>query len=101
MAELHVFNVLNLDKAQLVDRDTGVSLVNEVGLQGVPQLGTLVLNHSIDELVMLSAGPSVLNPQVPREGIVLRPATEEFDETLGGRLSFKIINPQFLLKFDE
>lgn len=101
VAELHVFNVLNLDTAQLVDRDIGVSLLNEVGLQGVPQLGTLVLNHSIDELVALSAGPSVLNPQVPREGVVLRPATEEFDETLEGRLSFKIINPQFLLKFDE
>lgn len=60
--------MLNLDKAQLVDRDIGVSLSKEIGL---------------------------------REGIVLRPATEEFDETLEGRLSFKIINPQFLLKFDE
>ncbi len=32
---------------------------------------------------------------------MFRPAREEFDETLGGRLSFKAINPQFLLKYDE
>jgi hypothetical protein len=67
----------------------------------VPQLGTIVLDHGVDELIQLSEGVSVLNPKVQREGIVLRPNVEEFDEDLGGRLSFKAINPQFLLKYDE
>ena len=67
----------------------------------MPQLGTIVLNHTVDELVAFSEGTSVLNPKVQREGVVLRPLVEEYDEDIGGRLSFKAINPKFLLKYDE
>jgi RNA ligase (TIGR02306 family) len=63
--------------------------------------GTLVLDHTVDALVALSEGASVLNPKAQREGIVLRPPAEEYDEDVGGRLSFKVINPKFLLKYDE
>ena len=66
----------------------------------VPEVGTIVLNHSVDELVELAAGTSVLHPSVQREGLVLRPMLEEDDVDLG-RLSFKVINPKFLLKYDE
>ena len=34
------------------------------------------------------------------EGLVLRPLVEEYDEDIGGRLSFKVINPRFVLKYD-
>jgi hypothetical protein len=51
--------------------------------------------------VAFSEGASSLNPRIQREGIVLRPFAEEYDEDLGGRLSFKVINPRFLLKYDE
>ncbi|WP_246523152.1 hypothetical protein [Gemmata palustris] len=70
-------------------------------MEPVPQLGTLILNHTVDELVTFSEGTSVLNPQVQREGVVLRPLVEEYDEDIGGRPSFKAINPKFLLKYDE
>jgi hypothetical protein len=43
----------------------------------------------------------VLNPKAQREGVVLRPLVEEHDEDVGGRLSFKVINPKFLLRYDE
>ena len=49
----------------------------------------------------MSMGTSMLNKQTQREGIVLRPLVEEYDDDLAGRLSFKVINPQFLLKYDE
>jgi hypothetical protein len=49
----------------------------------------------------MAEGVSILNPKVQREGIVLRPMTEEYEPEIGGRLSFKAINPQFLLKYDE
>jgi hypothetical protein len=52
-------------------------------------------------LVVCSEGASRLNPQIQREGIVLRPLVEEYDEDVGGRLSFKVINPKFLMKYDE
>jgi hypothetical protein len=76
-------------------------VLTDLELEPVPQLGTIVLNHTVDELVAFSEGTSVLNPQVQREGVVLRPLVEEYDEDIGGRLSFKAINPKFLLKYDE
>lgn len=99
--ELRVFNVLDISRFQLVDRDVYQAVLPAVGLTGVPELGEFVLNQSVDELVEMSIGTSVLNPQVQREGIVIRPAVERSEPELGGRLSFKVINPKFLLKFDE
>ncbi len=98
---MRVFNVLNLDAYRLLDHDAMLAAIGEQGLESVPQLGTVVLDHSVDQLVAFSEGTSVLNPRAQREGIVLRPLSEEYDEELGGRLSFKVINPKFLLKYDE
>lgn len=98
---LRVFNVLNVDSYRLLDHPAMLALLNELELEGVPQLGTLVLNHTVDELVAFSEGVSVLNRSAQREGVVLRPLVEEHDEDVGGRLSFKVINPKFLLKYDE
>jgi RNA ligase (TIGR02306 family) len=98
---LRVFNVLNVDTYRLLDHAAMLDLLRELELEAVPQLGTLTLDHAVDELVALSEGTSVLNPKVQREGVVLRALTEEYDEDIGGRLSFKVINPKFLLKYDE
>jgi RNA ligase (TIGR02306 family) len=98
---LRVFNVLNVDAYRLLDHGEMLVLLDELQLESVPQLGTLVLNHTVDELVAYSEGISKLNPRVQREGVVLRPLAEEYDEDIGGRLSFKVINPRFLLKYDE
>ena len=99
--ELRVFNVINLADSKLLDHPALLAVVAEHGLETVPQLGTLVLHHSIDELVAYSEGMSVLNPKTQREGVILRPLVEEYDEDIGGRLSFKAINPKFLLKYEE
>ncbi|MBN9120396.1 MAG: RNA ligase (ATP) [Planctomycetes bacterium] len=97
---LRVFNVFDVSAYRFLDHADVLAAVAETGLEGVPQLGTVVLNHTVDELVAMSEGPSVLNPKAQREGIVLRPLTEVEDDYLG-RLSFKAINPKFLLKYDE
>jgi len=98
---LRVFNILEVDELKQLDDTTLRIIAMEMGLETVPHLGAITLDHSVDELVAMAEGTSVLNPKVQREGIVLRPPAEEFDETLGGRLSFKAINPRFLLKYDE
>jgi hypothetical protein len=36
-----------------------------------------------------------------KEGIVIRPLREQTSATLGGRLSFKVINNDFLLKDED
>jgi RNA ligase (TIGR02306 family) len=98
---LRVFNVLNLASYRLLDHTESLAVLTEMELESVPQLGTLTLDHTVDELVAFAEGASVLNPKIQREGVVLRPLAEEYDEDIGGRLSFKVINPKFLLKYDE
>lgn len=98
---LRVFSVLNVDAYRLLDHPAQLEVLAEMDLEPVPQLATVVLDHTVDQLIALSEGMSTLNPQVQREGIVLRPLAEEHDEDIGGRLSFKAINPKFLLKYDE
>jgi RNA ligase (TIGR02306 family) len=85
---------------RFLDHGHMLAAAAEMGLEPVPQLGTAVLDHTVDELVAMSEGVSVLNAKAQREGIVLRPLAEVEDEYLG-RLSFKAINPKFLLKYDE
>ena len=98
---LRVFNLLDVDAYRLVDHAEALAELARAGLEPVPQLGTIALDPSVDALVALAEGTSTLNPKVQREGIVLRPRAEEHDSTIGGRLSFKAINPKFLLKYDE
>jgi RNA ligase (TIGR02306 family) len=98
---LRVFNVLDVQNYRLLDHALMLDVIGEMGLDSVPQLGTLELNHSVDELVAFAEGVSRLNPRAQREGVVFRPLVEEFDQDVGGRLSFKAINPKFLLKYDE
>ena len=101
VVELRVFSLFDISAGRLVDADRALDLLREFRLEAVPQLDSITLDHAVDDLIRLSEGVSVLNPKVQREGIVLRPNVEEFDPDLCGRLSFKAINPQFLLKYDE
>ena len=99
--ELRVFSLLNVPTRRLVDHDEAIAALDAVGLKRVPELTPMTLNHGVAELVARSEGRSELNPKAYREGIVLRPFAEISEPTLGARLSFKAINPQFLLKYDE
>ena len=99
--ELRVFNLFDISASRLVEHERAHELLKELRLEVVPQLGRIPLEHGVDDLIRLAKGVSVLNPKVQREGIVLRPQGEEHEPEIGGRLSFKAINPQFLLKYDE
>jgi len=98
---LRVFNIVNLETRKLLDFDQMKEVIESLGLAPVPFLEKLTLNHTVDELVELAAGKSVLNESTLREGIVLRPTVETYEQDTGGRLSFKAINPAFLVKYDE
>lgn len=53
------------------------------------------MGSTVDELVKYSEGKSVINPKIQREGIVVRCIKDNKKI-----LSFKVINPKFLLKYD-
>ena len=99
------FNVFDIDKCRYYDFEEFKTLIESLGLKTVPILDTnFKLINSIDELVKLSIAKSVINPKVWREGIVIRPLKEIMDLGMSvsgygnsGRLSFKVVNPEFLI----
>ena len=96
---LYAFSLVNLATYRLEPLPRLLDACARLGLETVPQLGTLALHHSVDQLVELSVGPSALHARTPREGIVLRALCDVPDPEIG-RLSFKVLNPKFLLKYD-
>lgn len=97
-----VFNMWDMTNHCYLDIGTMQDAVDAFGLgKGflVPHLGEIELNHTVDDILALADGESVIS-RVPREGIVLRSVIEDTDPVLG-RLSFKAISNEFLLKYGE
>ena len=95
---LYVYNVYDINEARYYSNLEVAEFCARYGLDMVPQLPVVKVG-TVDELVAVSEGVSVLNENVQREGIVLRPSVEaRFN---GERVSMKVINPKFLLKFEE
>lgn len=105
---LWVFNVIDHEKNYHYDWLEIIQFCNKYNLQTVPLLKTFKddgdkrvritlsdLGSTVQELVEFSKGKSVL-ADIPREGIVVR--CIENGKKL---LSFKIINPDFLIKYNE
>lgn len=96
-----LFSVWLPNQAQFAGFEQLHGIAEKLGLKTVPILDTAFqLDHSVDQLVTLATRKSVFNAQVWAEGIVFRPLIEHTDPELG-RLSFKVINPEFLLKHGE
>lgn len=79
------------------------SVMKKAGIEMVPFLGTVKLSSDADYFVSLSEGTSKLYNGTPREGIVIRPLSnikvEHDSRFVDDRLSFKAINPKFLVKY--
>lgn len=108
---LHVFNIINHEKGYYYDSFEIHEFCEKYNLPVVPILGTVIrdspfgddlnytpclrhLGSTVSDIVEFSKGKSVI-ANIPREGVVIRCIKE------GKKiLSFKCINPDFLLKFD-
>ena len=99
--QLRVFNIFDIDRYAYLDYADFIALANEMGLQTVPVLDEAYTlgQDDVPGLVALSEAKSILYDKVHREGIVIRPHVEANDYELG-RLTFKVINPRFLLKYE-
>jgi hypothetical protein len=101
------YNAWNVKERKYYSYLELVAILDELGLPIVPVLNyNYELSAIIPDLVEMSKGYSVINPQILREGIVIRPLIEtidfEFIKRLpSGRISFKAVNPLFLLKYPE
>jgi RNA ligase (TIGR02306 family) len=98
--QLFVFNIFNIDKYEYLSFNEFMSIANDLGLQTVPLLETnYSIVNDIDSIVQKSIRKSTLNKESWAEGIVIRPLVEK--NTIDGRLSFKAVNHEFLLKHDD
>ncbi len=94
------FNLFYIDAYKYADLEDFKSKLLAMDLAIVPILDEhYLLENDIPTLVNRAIGKSVL-ADIPREGIVIRPLHETNDYKLG-RVSFKSINPEFLLKFED
>lgn len=103
------FSVFDIDKYEYAGYEKFVNTIKDLGLHIVPIVSkeAYFLENDIDSLVKKSIGKSALNPNVWREGIVIRPVDETIDHEVSNghlhkdRVSFKAINPEFLIEYGE
>lgn len=96
--QFFLFNIFDIDAYRYLDYEEFMDLAEQLDLQVVPFLSeSFKLIDDIDELVKMAVGNSVLNKTTKREGFVIKLHTSESDEII----SFKSINPEFLLKFGD
>ncbi|MCR9286865.1 RNA ligase (ATP) [Saprospiraceae bacterium] len=98
--KVHFFNAFDIDNYQYFNFDLFMRFMDDFELESVPVLESdFALSSDIPTLVEKAIGKSVLRQETHREGIVIRPLQEKTDTI--GRVSFKSINPKFLLKFED
>lgn len=97
-----MFNFWDMKNHVYLENDVMEDTVEAFGLGSdflVPDLGQIKLDHTVDDLLKLATGKSVFN-EVLREGLVFRSIPESTDYKIG-RLSFKAVSPEFLMKHGE
>jgi RNA ligase (TIGR02306 family) len=98
--KLYFFNVFDIDAYAFLGFEDFRNTLEKLDLNIVPILeNDYLLDNNIPKLVEKALGKSVLKTDVIREGIVIRPLVESNDAI--GRVSFKSINPEFLLKYND
>ncbi len=100
--QLFIFNVYNIHENRYLnylesERFLSSTFPYEVSVPTLVQ--SSYFNYTLDELIESAKGEYPGGH--PREGIVVRPMEEVYSETLRGRLSFKVINNDYLLKIGE
>lgn len=99
--KLFVFNIYDFAAGKYLAWEEVKRLCSQWKLEIVPEaINSLVLPITVEEITQLSIRKSIINPEAWAEGLVFRPQTEQFVPGFG-RLSFKIVNPEFLLEHGE
>jgi len=96
---VYFFNIFDIDKYKYYDYDRFTERVFQFGLKIVPIVSPVAgyyLPKTMKEMLEYADDMSVLNPNIKREGIVVRPLNE-IEHRRYGRISFKVISNKFLL----
>jgi RNA ligase (TIGR02306 family) len=102
------FNAFDINKFEYLNFFEFNEILSKLELQPVPIVALdYELENDINAIVNMATIKSNICKDVWAEGIVIRPYTEKIDLLLSnenfnnGRVSFKAINPEFLIKYGE
>ena len=94
---LAIFNVIDIDENRYYNIGEKLEFCEQYGFQPVGMIHwNFIINKdmTVKDIVEIAKGKSILNNKVKREGIVIRDINND-------RLSFKVVNPEFLLQYEE
>ena len=91
------FNVYDINAGRYYNFDEFLGFCQKHGLQTVP-IDTPYVEFQFDLPELLKLAEGKYESGRHREGIVIRPIEEQHSNVLGSRMSFKVLNNQFLLK---
>lgn len=87
--DFFVFNIIT-PNGRLGNKEM-VEVCSKYGLTTVPMISyDYILPDTVDEMLTYATGPSLINPNVLREGVVVR--------SQDGKHSFKAVSPKYLIK---
>ena len=99
--KLFVFNIYDFSSGKYLEWEKVKQICVDWNLETPPEIyKSLFLPKTVDKIISLTTRKSAINPDAWMEGLVFRPHKEIFDQDLG-RLSFKAVNPEFLLSYGE
>jgi RNA ligase (TIGR02306 family) len=103
---IRFFNAFDISTSAYLGFEAFTALLQSLSLPTVPVLQTdYALENDIDTLVKKATTRSTLCADAWAEGIVLRPVQERIEKYnqkfVHSRVTFKAINPEFLLKYGE
>lgn len=97
--DINWYNVFDPISSSYLSFNEAQEKLNELDIPSVPIIEKDVpLDFTVQELVTHATRKSHFDPEIWIEGEVWRPMTESSEYKLG-RFSFKVINPEFLLKY--
>ncbi len=97
--DIRWFNVYDINLLKYLRYMEAIKFIEDLKLSFVPWIDMFNLSDNVDSLVERAKGKSEL-ADIYREGIVIR-SMEEINDLEIGRLSFKVLNPDYLLKYEE
>jgi RNA ligase (TIGR02306 family) len=95
LLDFYVFGMYSIQNGSFLLPADVQSMCKELGLKHVPiiEIDYSISEHTIYSLLEMADGMSVINPKVPREGLVFKSTTDT-------SLSFKVVSNKWLLKHE-
>lgn len=100
--DLFIFNVFNINEHRYLDFKEFIDFCSKIELKTVPIITTTIFKGMTVQNPLSNAEQVKYDNNTEAEGIVIRPVKETTSHAMrDARLSFKVLNNNFLLKYGE